>query len=240
MEILPAFALPHAVAGSLALACFWVAASLRKGSRLHRLAGRAYLLSMATVIATGIPLTLAQWSSGKPVFAAFLGYLLLLVSTTVWLSWRAIRDRASPRRYFGRIHAALALANPLAGLGVLVLGLSTGSVLLTGFSLVGIYAGFDMWRRRRTMPARAGWWMQEHYAAMVGNGAATHVAFLALGLPRLVPQVAGSAAYLAGWFLPVLLAVAANIWLDRRHAGGGRLTAQTSPSSSQPSPVPRV
>lgn len=240
MDAIPTFALLHAGAGTLALAGFWLAAALRKGSGPHRLAGRAYLLSMATVIATGIPLTLGQWADGHPVAAAFLGYLLLLVSTTVWLSWRAVRDRGSPQRYFGRVHAALAIANPVAGAGVLALGLATGSALLTGFSLVGLFTGIDMWRRRRTMPSRPGWWMQEHYAAMVGNGAATHVAFLVLGLPRLVPEVAGSAAYLAGWFVPVLVAVAANIWLDRRHARGRAPVGQTSPSSSQPSPVPRL
>lgn len=240
MSAIPLIALLHAGAGTLALVTFWTAATLRKGSGRHRLAGRIYLLSMVTVVATGVPLTVEHWIEGRAVAAAFLGYLLLLVSTTVWLSWRAIRDRTSPQRYFGRVHAGLAVANTTAGLGVLALGVSTGTALLAGFSLVGVFAGVDMWRRRRVMPARPGWWMQEHYAAMVGNGAATHVAFLALGLPRLVPGVAGNAAYLAGWFAPVLLAVVANIWLDRRYARGGRAVAQTSPPSSQPSPVPRL
>lgn len=218
MEVLSAFALPHVAAGTVALLTFWTTAALRKGSRPHRLVGRVYLLAMAVVVVTGVPLTVARALDGQTVGATFLAYLLLLVSTSVWLSWRAIRDRASATRYFGRMHAALAIANPLAGFGVLALGLSVGSTLLTGFSLVGVFTGFDMWRRRRVMPARPNWWLQEHYGAMVANGAATHVAFLALGLPRLLPEVVGSAAYLAGWFLPVVLAVVATTWLDRRHA----------------------
>lgn len=218
MEVLSAFALPHVAAGTVALLTFWTTAALRKGSRPHRLVGRVYLLAMAVVVVTGVPLTVARALDGQTVGATFLAYLLLLVSTSVWLSWRAIRDRASATRYFGRMHAALAIANPLAGFGVLALGLSVGSTLLTGFSLVGVFTGLDMWRRRRVMPARPNWWLQEHYGAMVANGAATHVAFLALGLPRLLPEVVGSAAYLAGWFLPVVLAVVATTWLDRRHA----------------------
>ena len=228
MESLSAFALPHALAGTLALLTFWTTAALRKGSQPHRLVGRVYLLAMVAVLVTGVPLTLERWLGGQTVGAAFLGYLLVLVATTVWLSWRAIRDRAAPARYFGRAHAALAIANPLAGLGVLALGLSTGSALLTGFSLVGVFTGLDMWRRRRVMPARPNWWMQEHYGAMVANGAATHVAFFALGLPRLLPEVVGSAAYLAGWFLPVLLAVAATVLLDRRYAHAGDGPRQAS------------
>lgn len=240
MESLSAFAVPHVLAGTLALLTFWTVAVLRKGTNRHRLVGRVYLLAMATVVVTGVPLTLARALDGQTVGAAFLGYLLLLVSTSVWLSWRAIRDRAAPARYFGRVHAALAVANPLAGLAVLALGLSVGSTLLTGFSLVGVFTGVDMWRRRRVMPARPNWWMKEHYGAMIANGAATHVAFLALGLPRLLPDIAGSAVYLAGWFLPVLLAVAATLWLDRRHARPGRAARQTSASVGQPSPVPRL
>ena len=207
MEVLSAFALPHVAAGTVALLTFWTTAALRKGSRPHRLVGRVYLLAMAVVVVTGVPLTVARALDGQTVGATFLAYLLLLVSTSVWLSWRAIRDRAAPVRYFGRVHAALAIANPLAGLGILALGLSTGNALLMGFSLIGVFTGLDMWRRRRVMPARPNWWLQEHYGAMVANGAATHVAFLALGLPRLLPEVVGSAAYLAGWFLPVVLAL---------------------------------
>ncbi|MGH8073446.1 MAG: hypothetical protein ACREO4_05160, partial [Lysobacter sp.] len=99
-----------------------------------------------------------------------------------------------------------------------------------GFSLIGVFTGIDMWRRRRVMPARPNWWMQEHYGAMVANGAATHVAFLALGLPRLLPEIVGSGAYLAGWFLPVLLAVAATVMLDRRYVRAGDGPRQASGS----------
>ena len=53
---------------------------------------------------------------------------------------------------------------------------------------------------------------------------------LALGLPRLLPEVVGSAAYLAGWFLPVLLAVAATVLLDRRYARAGDGPRQASGS----------
>lgn len=222
-----AFVMLHVVAGTLALATFWLAAALRKGSPRHRLVGRVYLLAMASVIASGAPLALQRWVDGHPVTAAFLAYLLLIVGTTVWLAWRAIRDRQAPPRYFGRVYHALALANPVAGAGVLTLGLKVGHPLLIGFSLIGLVTGADMWRRR-VIATQPRWWLQEHYRAMVANGAATHIAFLALGLPRLLPQVGGSALFYAAWFAPVLLSIVARVWLDRRY--GMRAPAITAPT----------
>lgn len=212
-----AFVTLHVSAGTLALATFWLAAALRKGSPRHRLAGRVYLSAMLLVIASGVPLTLQRVFDGQSASAAFLGYLLLLVTTSVWLSWRAIRDRAQPGRYLGRTYHALAIANPLAGLAILWLGLERGSPLLAGFSLVGILVGADMLRRRRVIPTQPRWWLEEHYGAMVGNAAATHIAFLAIGLPRLLPVLQGPSWFYLAWFGPVLLSIVAKAWLDRRH-----------------------
>lgn len=221
-----AFVTLHIVAGTVALITFWLAAALRKGSARHRLAGRVYLLAMLLVIASGVPLTLQRVLDGQPVSAAFLGYLLLLVTTSVWLSWRAIRDRAQPARYLGPVYSVLAIANPAAGLAVLWLGLERGSPLLAGFSLVGILVGADMLRRRRVIPTQPRWWLEEHYGAMVGNAAATHIAFLAIGLPRLLPVLQGPTWFYLAWFGPVLMSIVAKVWLDRRH----RIAAPARPA----------
>lgn len=227
------YVLLHVAAGTLALVTFWLAAALRKGSTNHRLVGRVYLLAMATVVVSGVPLVIQRVLTGHPVTAMFLSYLLVLVSTTVWLAWRAIRDRQHPARYLGRVYHALMIANPLAGLVVLGVGLREGQPLLMGFAFVGLFIGIDMWRRRRVIPTQPRWWMEEHYGAMVGNGAATHIAFLALGLPKLFPAVSGSALFYTAWFAPVLLSIAAKVWLDRKY----RLAL---PGAGSTAPLPRV
>ena len=230
----------HIAAGTVALACFWLAVVLRKGSPMHRLAGRIYLLAMVLVIATGVPLALQFALDGRLPFAAFLGYLLLLVSTTVWLSWRAIRDRAAPARYLGPAYQALAVANPAVGVAILWLGMDRGQPLLAGFSLVGILLGADMLRRRRIIPTQPRWWMEEHYGAMVGNGAATHIAFLAIGAPKLVPALHGPAWFYLAWFGPVLLSVMAKVWLDRRYRvrPGSRAPQRVYRRAAAPGPSP--
>lgn len=209
----------HVAAGTLALLGFWTAAALRKGSPRHRLVGRAYLLAMVAVIVSGVPLAIQRAIDGHPVTAAFLGYLLLITATGVWTAWRAIRDKADPVAYTGRVFRGFGWANVVAGAGVLALGLQVGSPLLVGFSAIGLFAGQDMLRKRRQITGKPLWWREEHYTPMLGNGVATHIAFLSLGLPRLLPWIDGAALHYVAWFGPLLVAVIAKLWLDRKYKG---------------------
>jgi hypothetical protein len=211
----------HGAAGALALVAFWTAAALRKGGPRHRLAGRVHQWAMLAVIATAAVLFGDRVAGGHLVGASFLGYLLVLIVTTTWLGWRAPRDRHRPQAYLGRTYRVLTVLNPLAATFVLGLGLVRGVPLLAAFSIVGLLVGADMWRRRAQIPGEARWWVREHYTAMLGSGAALHVAFVAAGLPRLLPGIERSPWYVAGWLLPVASSVLAQVWLDRRHRGGG-------------------
>lgn len=219
----------HIGAGSIALVTFWLNAALRKGGRWHRLVGRLYLLAMAVVIASGVPLTLARLAEGHPVTAAFLGYLFLLTLTLIWLMWRAVRDRQAPERFIGPVYVGLAVACIAAGAGILAIGLAKGAPLLIGFSLIGPFAGIDMLRSRARIARQPMWWREAHYGAMLGAGAATHVAFLSIGLPRLLPSVDGRLLHYVAWFGPVVAAMAAKVWLDRRYRRPARTAASPQP-----------
>ena len=219
----------HVAAGTLALVGYWAAALLRKGGTAHRYVGRGYLVAMAVIVATGIPLAVQRYVDGHPVTAAFLGYLVVIVAAGVWSAWRAIRDKHDPIAYTGPVYMALGAASLLSGLGVLALGVRYGQPLLVGFSLVGLIGGQDMLRKRRRIVGKPLWWREEHYGAMVGNGAATHIAFLSLGLPRLLPGVSESALFYAAWFAPLLAAVVARVLLARKYR---------VPAPRAPRPVP--
>ena len=205
--------------GTVALASFWAAAFLRKGSPAHRRSGQVFLLAMCGILATAAPMAVYAWIYRGPVLATFLGYLLVITGTGMWSAWRAVRDKHDVARYTGPVYAALAWLSLLSGVGVLALGVKTDAPLLMGFSVVGLFTGVDMLRKRRhreRLAAQPRWWLVEHYSAMLGNGIATHIAFLSIGLPRLLPAIDGTVMHYTAWFGPVFVAIVMTVGLDRR------------------------
>ncbi|MEO8011376.1 MAG: hypothetical protein ABI650_07000 [Dokdonella sp.] len=207
----------HGAIGAVGLLCFWSALSLKKGSGAHRLAGRVYLLAMLGICVTGAPMAISRFVEGKLTGGAFLSYLLLLVLGAGWLGWRAIRDKHDVDRYRGGAYLGIALTWLAAGVAMLLLGLVKGAPLIAGFSLVGLHAGYDMLRRRRTLGENPRWWMRSHYSALFGTGVATHISFLSIGLPRLLPMLDGPMLGYASWFVPLLVSMVATIMLDRKY-----------------------
>ena len=206
----------HGLIGVLALATFWIAGLSRKGSPLHKLAGKAYLVTMAAILATTLPMAVIILARGVKV-APFLFYLIVITGTACWISWRAIRDKRDYRAYTGRTYQALALLNLAGGAWILALGVAQGQLVYGVFSLIGLYGGYDMLRSVRRPPTDPRWWLREHFRGMIGNGIATHIAFLAIGLPRLLPQLAGSTLQTLAWLLPLALGLVLRALLERKY-----------------------
>lgn len=206
----------HAIIGVLALAAFWTAGLARKGGLVHRRAGSVFLLALAAILATTVPMVGFAFARGLAI-APFLAFLVLITATASWTSWRAIRDQRDYRAYTGPVYRALALLNLAGGAGILALGVVHGSVIYAAFALLGLASGYDMLRKARGQPVDARWWLREHYRGMLGNGIATHIAFLAIGLPRVLPQLAGSTLQLLAWLAPVAIALAVQLVLERRY-----------------------
>ena len=80
----------HGIVGVLALVSFWTAGLARKGSPLHKLAGKVFLLTMAAILASALPMAGVILARGIAV-APFLFFLVLITATSCWTSWRAIR-----------------------------------------------------------------------------------------------------------------------------------------------------
>lgn len=210
----------HGIAGAVALATFWTAAIARKGSPVHRGAGKVFFLAMLGIVATAIPMVPAFVSRGMHGIATFLGYLVVLVVGGLWLGWFALRRKGDQGAFRGAAYRVITAALLGSAAVTLLVGVAMGNVLLMGFSSVGFLTGGQMlWRWLRPMEAR-NWWLQEHYGAMVGLGAATHIAFLGIGLNRML-KAAGmpipDQLQLLQWFAPVVVAIVAGILLDRRY-----------------------
>jgi uncharacterized membrane protein len=211
----------HFGIGVLALATFWLSGLSRKGSPVHRASGKLYLLAM-----TGILLSAAAMLPGfaerqHPVASAFLAYLLVITGTSVWCSWRAIRDKHDWVRYTGPVYRALMALNGLSGLGIAYLGLfvtNQMALIFTAFSLIGLINAVRMWHFSRNAPADPRWWLKQHFGAMIGNGVATHIAFLSIGLPKLLPMLSGPLLQNLAWLAPLTLSVVAGIYLNRKYA----------------------
>ena len=216
----------HVAAGGVSLLSFWTAAVLPKGSERHRRAGDAYLLAMVGVVATGVPLAHSLLERGHPVSAMFLGFLLVLVSQSCWVAWRAIRDRTDPARFYGPVYWLLAGTCAIGGAGIVAVGLDTDTIILQAFGAVGLMAGagsLRSWRRWRKGHAAPNWWLREHYGAILGGGVATHIAFLGIGLRNALPFIEPQVQQLLAWLGPLATAIVVGAYLDRKHARPARL-----------------
>ncbi|NBB93824.1 MAG: hypothetical protein GVY32_11730 [Gammaproteobacteria bacterium] len=216
-QLLSGFAQPHALIGTVALVTFWTAGLARKGSSLHKRVGKIYLLAMIGVVVTAAPLALSHALEGQWVGAAFLGYLVILVSHACRSAWTAIRWKRDFERFTGTGFRVSALVLAVSGAAVAVLGVVYGAWLLIIFGLIGPLGAFEARQLIRKGPQSPKWWLKEHYGAMIANGVATHIAFLQIGLMRLIPELGSSMVQHLAWFGPLALSFAAAYWFDRRY-----------------------
>lgn len=228
----------HIFAGTIALASFWTAATLRKGSGGHRTVGQTFLIAMAVVALTGVGLAAAAFGRGDLVLGTFLIYLVLITSTACWVAWRAVRDKSDFKRFAGPLYRWLAWAHIVMGVVVLVVGIRFGQFIVAALSAVGLVVGPVMLGLVRNQPTSRQWWLSRHYGSIVGAGAGTHVAFLNFGLARLLQPEFGQMAQRLSWLVPFAIALLARWWLNRkygpRHAaratraeGGGWIISRT-------------
>jgi hypothetical protein len=230
MTLFSTLALLHAGLGTLALATFWSAGLSRKGSPVHRAAGKLYLLVMTGLLAVAVPMSVEVLLNRSPVGGAFLLYLLVIVVTAVWLSWRAIRDKRNWARYTGPVYRGLMWLNLASALVIAGIGLFVAQgmqLIIVSFSGIGLFSFVSMRRFARSQPEDPRWWLREHLNAMLGNGVATHIAFLGIGLPKLLPMVAGPTLQNLAWLGPLVVAFVAGSWLTRKYLPK-RGTAPTS------------
>lgn len=225
--------LGHGLSGLVALVTFWIAAFAKKGSPLHLRAGKTYMIAMLGIVVTAAPMAAIIATIGKPGVATFLGYLVVITATGMWLGWRAIRRKRDQGAFRDTAYLVVALANLAASAIVFVVGMHMSQVLLMGFSAIGTLTGVQMLMRRLRPMDTARWWLKEHYSAMIGCGVATHIAFLAIGLDRLIRAVGIDPPgwyHLIAWFLPLSLSFVVAAWLNRKYmpkpgAGAGAAVA---------------
>ncbi len=224
----------HVVCGVVALITFWMAAFAKKGSPLHVRVGKVYMLSMLGIVITAMPMATIIASRGNQGTAVFLAYLVVITASSMWVGRRAIRSKRDQSAFRGQGYVAVAVLNLAASIATFVVGLQISEVLLMGFSTVGMHNGTQMLIRRFRPLTITRWWMKEHIAAMLGCGVATHIAFLAIGMNRIVDMIGIKPPGwygLIAWFGPLVVAVACGFWLTRKYVpktrAGAAVTARS-------------
>ncbi len=210
----------HGLCGLAALITFWLAALAKKGSPLHRGSGKTYMLAMIGIAVTAIPMAIIIALRGKYGNATFLGYLVVITVSSMWLGWRAIRAKRDQPGFRSGGYVAVAILNLLASAATFAVGLQMSEVLLMGFSSIGVVNGTLMLIRRARPLSITRWWLKEHIGAMIGCGVATHIAFLAIGLDRILRMLALKMPEdfgLIAWFGPLIFAVIAGTWLNMKY-----------------------
>ena len=213
-------ALMHAAIGTTALVTFWIAGMAKKGSPLHKTVGKIYLFAMVGILLSAFPLAIFIAINKSQVAGSFLLYLLIITSTSVWNSWRAIRDKRDWKRYTGPVYKGLMVLNLLGGLSIAAIGIFMAEfmqVVITSFSLIGLIGAYRMYQFQREAPTDPRWWMREHLSAMIGNGVATHIAFLQIGLPKILPMISGPVMVNVAWMGPLAVAVLAGFYLTKKY-----------------------
>lgn len=222
----------HAWIGALALISFWLAGFARKGSGAHRWIGRIYLIAMCGILSTGFPMAAFIYTYGDTNTAIFLAYLLVITGNAMWIAWSAMQNKQHFQAFTGTMYRVLMVLTPIAGLTVLAVGIQSKSVLLMGFSFIGIISGWQMVRGLQRGPEHKLWWREAHMDAMLGNGIATHIAFLAIGLPKILPMLSGPVLQNLAWFGPVAIAITARRFLIRRFPKGAPISAMPKPQAA--------
>jgi uncharacterized membrane protein len=225
----------HIVAGSLALALFWLPMLAKKGSPLHRQSGRyyAYLLygvSMSGLVSSVMVIAAPLYFKAKllkegvdpSLFAEniraswhFLGLLSLL-------SWVAIRQAVLvlktglDRQLLKQpLHVVAVAALAPWGAYVLWLGIDRSQPLLIIFSLLAIASAVTGLRVIFRAEVTKMMLLREHIGNMLGSGIAIYTAFAAFG-GRSVLELSDTG-QLVSWLLPSVIGVSFTVWYNRRY-----------------------
>lgn len=221
----------HIVTGAPGLAGFWIPIAARKGSRLHRLSGKVFvvlMLATASFAAMMATLTILEPVATHPklashellghpeiirgIFGWMMLYLAVLTINLAWYGRACIVNRNEHTRHRSLLNVALQVALTAAALNCAIQGALIGQWMMVGISVVGFATvGTNLWFMLRSRPQPLEW-LTEHIKALVGTGISVYTAFLAFGAVRYVPELALSPIL---WSIPLITGVCLILYHQR-------------------------
>lgn len=177
----------HTFIGFFTLISFWIAAFSKKGSKIHRQAGKFYLLSMVVILASIVPMLVSKWNSGEYAFCVLLGFLFCIAFTASLITWQSIQQKKYPEKYFNsgmKISAGILFIYALIILGI---GMILGDFLPFVFSGVGFVLAASVAYAYYKKERPKNWYLSQHMNGVAVNFAATHGSFFRFGLAGFLP-----------------------------------------------------
>ena len=238
----------HVAFGFFGLIAFWIPIFAPKGRGLHVRAGKVFLFSayIVTVSAFTVaalsflspfgthpelrvadPVELAAAMAELRMIEAFLAYLAIITLASVHHGVRAMQNRRDPTAIATPFHTTVNGLSILAGLGMLVLGLTSSSDarwIFVALSPIGVIGGRSALRyaRRPKDEPMAHWF--EHMGGMIGGGIAFHTAFAVFGIQRFIEYSLAGWLGILPWVTPAIVGtIGLAIWqrrYRRQFAGG--------------------
>ena len=227
----------HSTAGIVVLATFWIAALAQKGGRVHRQAGRVYLISLIVVLTLSTLMVAGKALDGDPGVAIFLAFLISMVGTASWLMWFASRYRHEPDRLVGRTYRLLASWLIVSGAALFFLGVARQRPLMMLLPLLGVGFGGNMWRIAR-VPREGRWWLEHHMNGAMLNFIATHDSFIALGIGSVIPELRHGVGRMLVAAGVISIGIALRIWSQPRRNGLTALAVAQTAANPSPSIAP--
>jgi hypothetical protein len=205
----------HILIGSVAIAAWWTAFAVRKGSDRHRAAGKLHFLTLALVVLS-VGAILATGRVMAPALVIQFLYLALCLVGVSWIGWRAIRLKSDPSGFRSPGFRRLAIALVASGSLVLLAGVIDQRPLTALFSVIGLGYGLGMLAFLGcTGPLHPRWWLGWHLNAVCGLFNAVHGTLLALLWERAMGD-SGDTANLAFQLLTVAGALMLRQEMGRR------------------------
>ncbi|WP_193187708.1 hypothetical protein [Nisaea sediminum] len=208
----------HIVFGALSLAAAAFAVAAPKGRRLHRIAGRIYVLAMTGVFVSAIMLSLRSNDLFLMVVGIFSYYMVLSGYRALYLKQPAasadLRFRPGALDK-GAAQFTLIACSGLAAYGAVYWYTDLAPVLMVLGSIGALMALLDLRRFKSTRvePTR---WFFTHMIRMLGGTIASVTAFLVTNAEMLPPLARWLAPTLAGTVVITLWV----FWYKRKFASG--------------------
>lgn len=227
----------HILAGSMALAAFWLPMFAKKGSPSHIQYGRFFVNAMYAVSLTGFVMTtlviidpvvirlpandmskesLDNFILKNRLFSGFLFMLSLLVFNAVQQSIAVLRAKSNrtelkQKRYVIPLILQIGCAAIMAWLGV-----KYQQVLFQVFAGLCLFNAIGSLRYAFKASIKQREWLNEHVSAILGAGIGAYTAFFVFGGSRIFKLLVPGDAQILLWVLPGIVGTVATVWVNNR------------------------